>query len=251
MSLPDYFLYPQASGYDIPKTLLYGIILVIAAYLIYRLLKKLKVKADRRLVVAVAPYVVFGSSMRVVADAGIINSYFFVTPGIYFFVTAIVLSLLFISIALDRKKNIPYFKTLFVSGLLLSSFPLSFIKFVNPTGALLVALLFIPWPLVLKFVKWKKENKIVTALHMFDATTTFTAMTFFGYYEQHVLPTFIISITHPAVFILAKFIVVVAALLAIDKFSADKEFNNYIKLCIGILGAATGTRDLLRLAAMV
>jgi uncharacterized membrane protein len=251
MSLLDYFLYPQTSGYDVPKTLLYGVVLVIAAYLIYKLLKKLKVKVDRRLAVAVAPYVVFGSATRVLVDSGIFNSYFLVTPGIYFLVTSIVISLLFLSIVLDKKKNIPYFKTLFISGVLLSSFPISFVRPVNFYAALVVAFLFAPWPLILKFVKWKNENKFVTMLHMFDATTTFTAMSFFGYYEQHVLPSFIIGLSHPAIFILAKAVVVVSSLIAIDKFSSDKEFNNYIKLCIGILGAATGARDFLRLVAMV
>jgi len=251
MSLLDYFLYPQASGYDVPKTLLYGIVLVITAYLIYKLLKRLKVKVDRRLALAVAPYVIFGSAMRVLVDSHIFESYFLVTPGIYFLVAAIVISLLSLSIILEKKRGIPYFKTLFIAGLLLLSFPLSFIRPVNLKGFLLIALLFVPWPLILKFVKWKDENKIVLVIHMFDATTTSTAMSFFGYYEQHVLPSFIISMSHPLFFIITKAIAIIAALIAIDKFSSDKEFNNYLKLCIGILGAATASRDFLRLLALV
>ena len=251
MSLLDYFLYPQASGYDVPKTLLYGIVLVVAAYLIYKLLKRLKVKVDRRLALAVAPYVVFGSAMRVLVDSNIFESYLLVTPGIYFFVAAIVISLLSLSIVLEKKKGVPYFKTLFIAGLLLVSFPLSFIKPVNFKGVLLIALFFVPWPLILKFVKWKGENKIVLSIHMFDATTTATAMSFFGYYEQHVLPSFIISMSNPLFFIIAKAIVITAALVAIDRFSSDKDFNNYLKLCIAILGGATSTRDFLRLLALV
>jgi len=251
MSLIDYFLYPQASGYDVPKTFLYGIVLVISAYLIYKLLERMKVKIDKRLAVAVSPYVVFGSAVRMLVDAGKFQSYFFVTPGIYFFVAFIVLSLLALSVILDRKKNIPYYKTLFTSGLLILSATISFISIANTKGALLIFLLFAPWLVVLIAVKWKNENKIVTALHMLDANTTFTAMTFFGYYEQHVLPSFLISMSSPAIFIFAKAIVIVSILFAIDKYSSEKQFNNYLKLCIGILGAATFARDFMRLAAMV
>jgi uncharacterized membrane protein len=83
---------------------------------------------------------------------------------------------------------------------------------------------------------------------MFDATTTVTAMTFFGYGEQHVLPTIFINLFSstlfgPFSFIVLKLIGVVPVLILIDKLSSDKEFNNYLKLAIGILGAATGTRD--------
>jgi len=249
--LLDYFLFPQSSGYDVPKTFLYGIVLVIASYLIYKLLGRMKVRIDKRLAVAVSPFVVFGSAVRMLVDAGIFSSYFFVTPGIYFFVAAVVLSLLALSVILEREKNIPYYKTLFTSGLIILSAAISFIDIVNAKGVFVVILFFLPWPLILKIVKWKKENKIVTALHMFDATTTFTAMTFFNYYEQHVLPSFLISIFGPAIFIIAKAAVIISILVAIDKYSSDKQFNSYLKLCIGIMGAATGTRDFLRLAAMV
>lgn len=86
---------------------------------------------------------------------------------------------------------------------------------------------------------------------MFDASTTFVALNFFGYSEQHIFPNFIISLFGPASFIFLKLIGVVAALILVDKFSKDKEFNNYLKLCIGILGGATGARDLFTLFSLV
>ena len=55
----------------------------------------------------------------------------------------------------------------------------------------------------------------------------------------------------PFSFVILKFIALVAVLFLIDKYSDDKEFSNYIKLIIGILGAATGIRGFLRLFALV
>lgn len=253
--LLDYFLWPKKTGYDVPKTFAYGIILVIAIYLIFKILKKLKIKIDRRLAVAIAPYVVWGAVLRVLQDAGILNSYIFVTPGIYFFVFIIIFSTILISLLFERKKGIPYFKPVFVIGILLVAFTLPFLSFVNTYGLLLTIGFFLPWPLLFYFFikKWNLTNRIVTTIHMFDASTTAVALNYFGYYEQHILPTYVISILGPFSFIPLKLITIVAVLFLIDRFSdeKDREFNNYLKLCIGILGGATGTRDFIGLLSLI
>jgi len=86
---------------------------------------------------------------------------------------------------------------------------------------------------------------------MFDASNTFVAVNFFNYFEQHVLPGFFISNFSPFSFVVLKAVVVISVLLLLDKYSDDREFNNYLKLIIGILGAATSTRDFIRIAAFV
>ena len=249
----DYFLWPKKSGYTPINTLLYGLILIVAIYAIYKILKKLRVKIDARLAVAVAPFVVWGAALRVMQDAGIVAGYLFVTPGIYVFVFAVVLAVLLAAIFLERKKNIPYFKTLFLAGVLLVAFTLPNLNFVNYDGALLVLAFFLPWPIILFLLKkkWSAENKVVLAMHMFDASATAVSMQFFGYGEQHILPTYLINMLGPLSFIPIKLIAIVAVLLLIDKFSDDKEFNLYLKLCIGILGAATGARDFIGLLGLV
>jgi len=86
---------------------------------------------------------------------------------------------------------------------------------------------------------------------MFDATTTFTSLQFFNYREQHVVPSLFINLFSPVSFIILKAVAVVAILILIDKYSEDKEFANYLKLLIGILGGATSLRDFTRLVAFV
>ena len=85
---------------------------------------------------------------------------------------------------------------------------------------------------------------------MFDATSTFVALQYFGYYEQHVVPSIFINIFSPISFVFLKIVGIVAILLLLDRFKGDEEFNNYLKLIIGILGLGTGTRDFLRLLAL-
>ena len=252
MSLLDYFLHPKKTGYDIPKTLTYGIIFILAILLIFKILKKLKIKIDKKLALAISPYIVFGGAIRVLQDAGILNSYLFVTPGIYVFVFSIVFSLILLGLLLERKKGIPYFKPVFLIGIILAALPLAFLEIVNFYGIGLVILFYLPWVLIFYFLKtWSLENRLVTLVQMFDATVTFTALQFFGFGEQHVLPTLLIKLFSPVSFVFVKLITVVLILILIDKLAEDKEFSRFLKLCIGILGGATGSRDFIALATLI
>lgn len=247
----DYFLYPKATEYDVPKTLLYAIVFVLAIWLVYRFLKNRKIKVDKRLAVAISPYVAFGGILRVLQDIGIVDSYLFVTPVIYatvFFITFLTLNL---SLLIERRQKTPYFKSLFIVGLLLTTFLIIFIKPTNLRGLLLVMIMYLPWVVIFSQIKWGVTNRVVTLVQMFDATTTYVAVNFFGFYEQHVLPTVLINLFSPVSFIFVKLVGIVAILILIDRFSKDIEFNNYLKLIMGILGGATGVRDFFALLTLV
>jgi uncharacterized membrane protein len=246
----QYFL--KSGGYNPINTTVYSIILIAFVLLIFKLLKKLKVKFDKRLALAVSPFVFLGSSMRVLEDSGILQGYLFITPGIYFLIFGVTISILLISLFLEKKKGIPYFKPMFIVGLILTFPILGILQYKNFLGVFYITLYFIPWLIILKVIPWLKENKVVTGAHLFDANTTFVSMNYFGYYEQHVVPTYLINLSGTSFsFVILKFIALITILYVIDKYSDDKEFNNYIKLIIGILGAATGIRGFLRLFALV
>jgi len=248
----DYWFAPREVGYDVPKTAIYGILLVLAVYIIYKVLKRLKIKVDERLAVSVVPYVAFGSSLRVLKDAGVVRSYFFQTPGIYVFVFSVFFAVLVVATALQKKFKIEYYKSVFVIGLFLLPFVFLQMGFPNLYALFIVGALLLPWVLIFRFVKWSTSNKIVSLVHMFDATTTFVSMSFFGYFEQHVVPTFFINMFGPISFVILKLVAIVGVLYLIDKYTdgiEDKEFAPYLKLVIGILGAATGSRDLITLVA--
>jgi uncharacterized membrane protein len=252
-----------SQGYNPINTVVYATILVVAVYFIYRALGKLRVKVDKRFGIAIAPFIVFGSMLRVTVDAGIFFTFLFTSPLIYFFVFAITFTTLVASLFLENmskksksKKSklplLPYYKTMFAVGFVLVLIPIAILatsKNINfNTNALLTVLgFYLPWPLLLYFIKWKNSNKTVLSVQMFDATNTFVSLNFFGYSEQHVVPNIFINLFGPSSFIVVKAVVIVAALILIDKYSDDKQFNNYLKLVIGILGGATSVRDFMRL----
>ena len=251
-NLFEYFFYPKATGYDVPKTIIYSAILVVAIYLIFLALKKLKVKIDQRLFVGIAPYIGFGATLRVLQDAGIVNSFLFVTPGIYFLVFSIFFVLLLICLFIEKKRGIYYFKILFLIGLLLFAFSLAFIRPINFEGVFLVIVFYLPWlAMIYLFKKWSSLNRAVLSVQVLDANITFISINFFGFGEQHVLPTFLMNLFGPISFVFVKLIAIITILVLIDRISKDKEFNNYLKLIIAILGASTATRDFIALSTFI
>ena len=246
-----YYKFCNSTGYTTETTIVLSIATVIFVYLLYKVLGKLKIKIDKTLALAVSPFVLLGSSIRVLKDIGYLTDCIFQTPGIYFLIFGVTFLTILISLFFQKKKQIPYYKITFIIGLILVAPILGIFYYQNFLGLGYVLLFFIPWVLILKFVPWSKENKIATGLQMFDATATFVALNYFGFWEEHVLPRFIINLSGtPFSFIILKIIAVILILIGIDKYSNDKEFNNYIKLIIGILGAATGLRDFISLIVL-
>jgi uncharacterized membrane protein len=99
---------------------------------------------------------------------------------------------------------------------------------------------------------------------MFDAAATWTALSFFGYAEQHVLPRLLIGIMGPAAMFALKIVVVIPVLYIIDRYTEREgkspnkyskakytDFTNFLKIVILILGLAPALRDMIRLMAMV
>ena len=58
--LLDYFVNPTKEGYTPGKTLAFALVLIAAVYAIFWVLKKLKIKIDRKLVIAIFPYIILG-----------------------------------------------------------------------------------------------------------------------------------------------------------------------------------------------
>lgn len=248
-----YFVEPikLGYGYNIVNTTTYALIFVVFTYLLYKFLKKLKIKINEKFAIAVFPYVSLGVVIRVLRDANILHGYLYMTPNIWFLFSGIIIFAILFSIFLEKKFKLPYYKLMFISGFILLSLFSGMLKITNFTAIFYISLIYLPIIFLLKLVKWSIENKIIFALHAFDSVVTSIAITYFGYYELHVLPRFLIETTGTAFsFIIVKLIAVSSALIILDKYSDDKEFNNFIKLMIAILGFVPGSRDFLRLIWM-
>ncbi|MCD6476868.1 MAG: DUF63 family protein, partial [Candidatus Aenigmarchaeota archaeon] len=142
-------------------------------------------------------------------------------------------------------------------GIVLLLYNLTLTQINNIKGLLIIAGLTSIWCIVFLGISTfipkilTKINASIIIAHLFDASSTFTALTFFGFKEQHVVPTFLFNLFKgPWIFFPTKIIVVWSVLYLIDKYSDDKFFNNFLKIVILILGLALGIRDFLTVSML-
>ena len=255
-----YFVDPilNASGYNWINTSVYALIFVFAVFLIYnKVLEPLKIKIDGRFALALLPYIFLGSVLRALKDSGFLISPLFVTPLIYLFIFTFTLALLVFSLFLEKKTKIPFQSYFFSFGFILAGIFFTQLQFVNFTAAaqilgldLLIFLLVFGLGNYTKLTKsfW---NKSVIFSQLFDASSTFVSLQFWGYSEQHVLPNLIFGFFGNWSFFIVKLVVALLLLYIIDSSIKNKNFGNWIKLVVIILGIALGTRDLLRISCLV
>lgn len=112
-------------GYTLISEITYGVILIIALYAIYKLLKKLKITIDWRFCLVLMPYILFGPVSRVLEDADYFNVpsvYWFISPLIYLQIAAYALFFLITGFYIEnfsKKKRDEKRKLLYPTFLLI------------------------------------------------------------------------------------------------------------------------------------
>lgn len=92
-------------GYTLVSEITYGILLVVALFAIYKLLKKLKIVVDWRFCLALMPYILFGPVTRVLEDADYFSEptiYWFISPLIYVQIAAYALFFVIMGYYLEK-----------------------------------------------------------------------------------------------------------------------------------------------------
>ncbi|WP_321420594.1 DUF63 family protein [uncultured Methanomethylovorans sp.] len=255
-------------GYNIVNTLTWAIILGLCIFAVVRLLKKLDIQANNRFIAAIVPFVLAGSSMRVYEDAGIIQYPFnllLITPIIYFVVFFITLGCLIIAKTISKKWAGKSMESIFASmGALWFFFNisllLSFQRIVLPMVLIYILGLGTLATLFVYFVAKKvgfevltdKLNISILYAHMLDASSTFIGVDMLGYYEKHVLPSYLIDLTGTAfVMYPLKLAIFIPVLYIIDtNFDEDAESRNlrtFVKLVILVLGLSPACRNTIRM----
>lgn len=248
------FLYLHP-GYTVLNTIVFGIILGIAVILIIKMFKYIK-KDPKDLFIPLIPFIFFGSSTRALVDNGIYPLVLWlVTPGIYILTGFATIATLLISVYVERKTSFDYRYLILIVGSILcipnilSINHMNWVAFFEVIGAwAAVSSVFVFLSTKWNFLK-DKFNLSVLLAQLFDASATFIAIDFYGYGEQHVLPTALMNLTGTAaVMFPLKIAVILAALYVIDEYVEDNVIRNMLKLAIFILGLATGIRDFLSLS---
>ena len=240
-------------GYNVVNTLTWAVILIFMVWIIYRFLEN-RLPIDKTFLFSTIPYVIFGSSIRIIEDAGFLDppiSYFFMTPLIYVIVFLICFPTLVISIKTYKREYYKPYAT-FGSVLTIISVVLIFSNleirnlWVIPLGFALSLLLTLVFYCIVPYCR-NAFSILVFFSHMFDGIETYIGTKYLGYIEIHVIPRILIENLGPISLPLAKFFVFLGVLYIIDTSKEPEKLKNYLKLILIVLGLAPGLRDGLRM----
>ncbi|HII02740.1 TPA: DUF63 family protein [Methanosarcinaceae archaeon] len=267
-----YYLDPirTDAGYNPVNTFTWAVVLGICIFGIFRLLEKLNVKVNSRFILSIIPFVLAGSSLRVLEDspAGIINppfSYLLITPNIYFLVFAVTVFCLWVAIRLEKAGLVRDFYSAFAGfGLIWFLVNLITLLYFEDVVAAYVPVFVLVAGTGLTFIFYRVsryfKSKIFTnplnlsilMVHLMDASSTYIGVDKLGYFEKHVLPYYLIELTGTALVMYPlKLIIFIGVLYVLDtQFEDDEESLNLkmlIKMVILILGLSPATRNTLRM----
>ena len=259
------------ASYNPVDTVTYAILLGISLFGVYKLLVKLNVEIDTRFIISVTPYILAGSSLRVLEDSGVFSppiKYLFITPIIYFVIFAVTISILSLAITFERKGIIKDYHIFFCAGgiawtlvNIVSLIVLGKVQHLEYAAAIFVLGLVSTGAVYLVSSKLNftlltnKLNISILFTHLLDASSTYVGMDWLGYYEKHVVPTLFIDIAgkftdHPALIMYPlKLLVFIPIFYMLDSQfdDKDKKFIPLMKLVIIVLGLSPAVRNTLRI----
>jgi len=263
----EYFINPilDKSGYNIVNTIVYGVLLVIGTYVLFKFLKKLGYKVDMRLLKASTPFILLIAVWHALTAAGVYPYGFWTTtPGLYLPVLILFLPLIILAKKTEdwKKWRYEYVYTGISTALLITQVIifLTLAGSINPDAF---------WPVVfyttiscLPFIAlgrfWKplknQFNLFMILANMFDASVTHVSLTYYNYFEQHVIPNAIFNLFggNSLSFYPWKLLVLGVVIYLLDngfkkEAKENKELTDFIKMVFIIYGLAIGMRGLLRL----
>ncbi|WP_394297227.1 DUF63 family protein [Methanosarcina sp. 1.H.A.2.2] len=267
-----YYLDPIRTddGYNLVNTFTWAVVLGICIFGVFRLLEKLEVKITPRFILSILPFVLAGSSLRVLEDspAGIFHppfSYLLITPNIYFLVFGITVVCLWLSIRLQKAGLVKEYHSVFAGfGLAWFLLNLGTLLYYENIVVAYVPVFVLGAGIGLTFTFYMVARRLKSSIftdplnlsillaHMLDASSTYIGIDKLGYFEKHVLPSYLIKLTDTALVMYPlKLIIFVGVLYALDtQFEKDEESNNLkmlIKMVILILGLSPATRNTIRM----
>jgi uncharacterized membrane protein len=263
-----YYLDPiiYDTSYNPVDTITWAIIMGLSIIGLLKLLGRLNILMDERLLLSTLPYILAGSSLRVIEDANLVLApwrYLLISPLIFFLVFFITAAFLIITRKIWGEK---FHAKYVVIGFLWTGCNLAVLSTVGLQNAWVIAAVFLMGTVLaggiifcgqhlsalrlpaLKFLE-DRFNQMIIYAHMLDAGSTYVGVDWFSYYEKHVIPTFFINLVGTAAIMFPlKLLVLLPVLYLIDKSIQEPSLRNLTRLALITLGLAPAVRNTLRLA---
>lgn len=232
--------------------LLFGITIL---YVVRPAIRELDIKVDRRFLVGFTPFIIFGGILRTLKDADALNTIILETPFIYLLLFGVGAMALYACIKLEDRIHISYHKLLGLTGVILSSAAMTFLKLKEPLALFLFLSITLVWStigyLILRYKKpdlFSWEFSIPVSAHFLDATSTFTALSF-GAEEKHVLGRIFIDLFgNGGLFVLKSLVIIPVVIYIIKNFEGEEKV--FYLFIITLLGLGIATRNIFQTLAL-
>ena len=249
------------TGYNPVDTVTWAIILGLSILGLIKLLGRWGFLVDERLLLSTLPYILAGSSLRVIEDADLVAApwrYLLITPLIFFLVFSVTAACLLLTRKIWGEE---YHAKYAATGLLWTLLNLAVLSAVGIKNAWVIAAVFLLGSALAGIIilslraqsRFKflgdRFNLMIIYAHMLDASSTYIGVDWFSYYEKHVVPTLLINLTGSAAIMFPlKLLILLPALSMIDRSLSEPSLKNLTKLTLITLGLAPAVRNTLRLA---
>ena len=261
--ISKYYIDPiiHDTSYNPVDTITWAIILGLTILVLIKLFRIFGQDVDEVLVLCTIPYILAGSSLRVIEDANLVMApwkYLLITPLIFFLVLVVTVVCLIFARRIWGKEFCRNYATL---GLVWTIFNLTLLFTVGFKNAWVIITVFLLGSTLaggimlirrglpgLSFLD-DRFNFMIIYVHMLDASSTYIGVDWFDYYEKHVVPSYFIDLIGSAVIMFPlKLLILLPVLSMIDKYLEDPSLRNLTKLTLITLGLAPAVRNTLRLA---
>lgn len=210
----EYFVKPiiEHSGYNIVNTVVYAIIALIAVYVIYKGLKRAKIEIDKRFIYSIIPFILLGSTVRVVTDSidtGVMAAYvknnqssvisaiysfvlsihiydygyFTTSPGIFIVTAAILLAFMFLCLRAKRMDLLAPIGVIIWLPHFLLLIPMFRYIFYGLAIALVALAAWAGARFAFEKLKMRKIAALAVLAHALDGGATFIIIDFFNKME--------------------------------------------------------------------
>jgi len=259
----EYYIDPIVydTGYNPVNTITWALVLGLMLLAVMRLFRRLDIRIDERFVLSTTPYILAGSSLRVVEDANLLIAplkYLLITPLIYFLVAAVALSALVFSWWAMKERYLFGYAAV---GLFWTGANLILLD-TQGGGSLAIPAVIIVMGSAAALAVWAvgrslrfrllsdRLNLLILWAHMMDATSTYVGVDWFGYHEKHVLPDYLIDLSGTALVMFPlKLLIIIPVLALIDGgLREDPSLRNLTLLALLTLGLAPALRNTIRLS---
>lgn len=252
--IDKYYINPiiYDTGYSPINTIIWLAIILLSIYLVLKLFSLIDIKIDDSFIIAIAPYIILGSIVRVFEDIGTIQpplKYLLLTPMVYEMTLLITVFFALLAKGISPRLNISNWQVLFGSmGIILSMSSFAFLFSVRDMVHPEIFLLILGFGTVLALIIYGMGRFFDIPL----VTNWLNALIIWA----HILNTLSIytwldSIFHNATIFHKEYkwtYFVLPLLWILDaKFRNKDSLRNILKLSLLFLGLASATRNTLRL----